>query len=82
MATQKTRACRPGCFLWSFHNEDNLVLTRQDYADPGASEVFARLKRSPDPFVARLAERLIDCCSVSVGEVPDLETVLEKIPPT
>ena len=68
--------------LWTFHNEDNLVLTRQDYADPGASEVFARLKRSPDPFVARLAERLIDCCGVSVGEVPDLETVLEKIPPS
>ena len=71
-------AADPG--LWAFHNEDNLVLTRQDYADPGASEAFARLKGSPDPLVARLVERLIDCCSVPVGEVPDLETVLEGIP--
>ncbi len=66
--------------LWAFHNEDNLVLTRGDYADPAGSELFARLKRSPDPLVARLAERLIDCCGVSVGGVPDLETVPEEIP--
>ena len=71
-------AADPG--LWAFHNEDNLVLTRQDYAEPGSSELFARLKGSPDPLVARLTERLIDCCGVPVAQVPDLETVLEGIP--
>ena len=71
-------AADPG--LWAFHNEDNLVLTRQDYADPGASQAIARLRGSPDPLVSRLTDRLIDCCGVPVGQVPDLETVLEEIP--
>ena len=73
-------AADPG--LWDFHNEDNLVLTRTDYADPGSSEVFGRLKASPDPTVVKLAERLGEYCSVPVEKVPDLETVLGDIPPS
>ena len=73
-------ASDPG--LWAYHNEDNLILTRNDYADPGSSEVFDRLKSSPEVAVARLAERLEEYCALPVERVPDLETVLQDIPPS
>ena len=66
--------------LWSFFNDDNLIFTRDDYADPKRSETFNRLKNSPDPTVARLTERLEECCALPVAEVPDLETILQGIP--
>ena len=66
--------------LWSFFNDDNLIFTRGDYADPKHSEIFNLLKRSPDPTVARLTERLEECCALPVAEVPDLETILHDIP--
>ena len=68
--------------LWEFNDEDNLILTRNDYADPGSSEVFRLLKRSPDPAVARLAESLEEYCGLPLEEVPDLETVLQDVPPS
>ena len=40
-------ASDPG--LWDFHDEDNLLFTRRDYADPRGSEVFGRLKKSDEP---------------------------------
>ena len=64
-------AADPG--LWSFHNEDNLILTQNDYADPGGSELFKRLKNSPDPTVAKLAGSLEKYCALPVEQVPDLE---------
>ncbi len=73
-------ASDPG--LWDFHDEDNLLFTRRDYADPGGSEVFGRLKSSDDQGVARLAERLEEYCALPVERVPDLETVLQDIPPS
>ncbi len=73
-------AADPG--LWDFHDEDNLILTRKDYADPGSSEVLGRLKRSPDQAVARLAERLEGYCALPLEKVPDLEAVLQDIPPS
>ena len=73
-------ASDPG--LWDFHDEDNLIFTRNDYADPSQSELFGRLKRSPDQAVARLAERLEEYCALPVEKVPDLETVLQGIPPS
>ncbi len=72
-------ASDPG--LWRFNNEDNLIFTRSDYADPRASELFARLRNSPDRFVAALAERLEACCALPVEQVPDLETILHGMPP-
>ena len=73
-------ASDPG--LWDFHDEDNLLFTRRDYADPRGSEVFGRLKSSDDRAVARLAERLEEYCALPVEKVPDLETVLQDIPPS
>ena len=66
--------------LWSFNNDDNLVFTRSDFADPGSSEIFVRLKGSSDPAVVKLSERLEECCRLPVDRVPDLETILRDIP--
>ena len=73
-------ASDPG--LWAFFNDDNLILTRNDYADPGKSPIFDLLKKSPDQTVAKLAERLEECCTLPVEKVPDLETILHGIPST
>ena len=67
--------------VWSFFNEDNLIFTRDDYADPKGSEIFRRLKISPDPVVVSLIKGLEECCSLPVMEVPDLETILHGLPP-
>ena len=66
--------------LWDFYNDDNLIFTRSDYADPGDSEVFHRLKSSGDATVAKLSESLEECCRMPVEDVPDLETILRGIP--
>ena len=73
-------ASDPG--LWAFYNDDNLIFTRNDYADPGKSPLFDLLKKSPDQTVAKLTERLGECCALPVKDVPDLETVLHAIPPS
>ena len=65
--------------LWDFYNGDNLLFTRDDYLAPARSELFARLRRSPDQTVARLAERLEECCALPVQDVPDLESVLNSL---
>ena len=66
--------------LWSFYNDDNLIFTRNDFADPGQSPLFDLLKKSHDQTVAKLAERLEECCALPVEKVPDLETILHDIP--
>ena len=71
-------ASDPG--LWTFYNDDNLIFTRNDYADPGKSPLFDLLKKSYDPTVAKLTERLEECCALPVKDVPDLETILQGIP--
>ena len=73
-------ASDPG--LWSFYNDDNLIFTKDDYADPGKSALFNLLKKSSDQTVAKLTERLEECCALPVKDVPDLETVLHGIPPS
>ena len=73
-------ASDPG--LWSFYNDDNLIFTKDDYADPGKSALFNLLKKSSDQTVAKLAERLEECCVLPVKDVPDLETVLHGVPPS
>ena len=61
--------------LWAFYNEDNLILTQNDYSAPGSSEVFKRLKSSPDPTVKTLTGRLEEYCALPVKDVPDLEAI-------
>ena len=54
--------------LWSFYNDDNLIFTRNDYADPGKSPLFDLLKKSPDQTVSKLTERLGRVLHASRGE--------------
>ncbi len=69
--------------LWTFYNDDNLIFTGKDYADPGNSAVFDRLKKSRDPAVVKLTERLEEYCALPrVADVPDLETILQDVPPS
>ena len=63
--------------LWTdFYNQENLILTKADFADPSLSECFKALKNSPDDTVRRLAEQLEELCSFPVDQVPDLESIL------
>lgn len=63
--------------LWNvFYNEDNLLFTKSDYADPASSECFRALKGSSDDTVRQLVGYLEDFCHRPVSEVPDLETIL------
>ncbi len=71
-------AADPG--LWSFHNEDNLIFTNRDYANPGASRAFHALRNSPDPTVTKLTEKLQEYCGLPIKQTPDLETILLGVP--
>ncbi|MDE2780940.1 MAG: hypothetical protein OXI91_14870 [Chloroflexota bacterium] len=67
--------------LWkTFHREDNLILTRQDFTNPPRSRCLEALRSSPDPVVAALAERLQHYCTLPVNQVPDLENVIRDLP--
>ena len=71
-------ASDPG--LWSYNNDDNLIFTRGDYADPANSALFQQLKGSSDKAVVMLTERLEEYCALPVPDVPDLETILQGVP--
>lgn len=63
--------------LWErFYNEDNLLLTRQDYATPRESECLQALKESKDAVVRSLAAQLERYCALPVEQVPDLESII------
>ena len=70
-------AADPG--LWSFYNDDNLILTNRDYANPSSSKAFEALKKSPDPAVVELTARLEEFCDAPAEKVPNLEEILQDI---
>lgn len=70
-------AADPG--LWSFYNDDNLILTNRDYEDPSSSKAFGALKKSPDPAVVELTGRLEELCDAPADKVPNLEEILQDI---
>ena len=47
-----------------FYNQENLIFTKDDFADPNSSECFEELKRIREANVSELAEYLGDLCSV------------------
>ncbi len=67
--------------LWGrFNNDDNLILKKSDYTDPANSECFRVLKNSANDTVRHLAGYLEECCSLSVEQVPDLESIVGDAP--
>ncbi len=67
--------------LWqTFYTQDNLIFTKNDYADPANSRCFRALKASPDASVRYLAGFLERCCSMPVDQIPDLEETLSNAP--
>ncbi len=73
-------AADPGLFN-KFYNDDNLLFTKADYADPFNSECFRILKNNnPDDAVRHLAEELERLCNVDVDRVPELKELLDQAP--
>ena len=69
--------------LWSeFYNQENLIFTKDDFAEPEDSKCFKALRSIRDGNVAELAIYLADLCSRPVEQVPDLESILQGVPPT
>ena len=69
--------------LWSeFYNQENLILTKDDFAAPDDSKCFKALRNIRDANVAELATYLAEFCSRPVEQVPDLESILQGVPPT
>ena len=69
--------------LWSkFYNQENLIFTKDDFAAPEDSKCFEELRNIRDANVAELATYLAELCYRPVEQVPDLESVLQGVPPT
>ncbi len=63
--------------LWArFHNQNNLILTRQDFLEPGRSPCLQALHRSPDEEVRYLTAQLEKYCALDVAETPTLEAIV------
>ena len=60
--------------LWrQFNNYDNILFSREDFANPSQSKVFAKLFQLPDGEIVRKARALCQACTDSVDKVPDIE---------
>ena len=67
--------------LWRrFYTQENLLLSKADYAAPDNSECFKSMRGSPDTTVRYLAGYLEECCAMPVDQVPELESILHGVP--
>ena len=62
-----------------FYNQDNLILTKEDFEEPSNSECFLALKNSQNPIVCRLTSYLAEYCDLPVDQVPDLEIIMRAV---
>lgn len=68
--------------LWRrYHNGENLLFTRQDFEQPGQSELFRRLTRHADRQVGHLARDLEARCAGKVGRSWIPRLTLRQTPP-
>ncbi len=66
--------------LWDrFYNQENMLFTREDFANPANSDCFKALKSSPDANVAELTAVLEGLCFQPVDQVPTLEEALRGV---
>ena len=63
-------AAEPDLFQ-KFYTGDNLIFLSADFKAPMQSPLLGRLKKSPDPLVAQLAELIEKSCIGPVEAVPD-----------
>ena len=65
--------------LWDrFHNGDNLLFTRKDLENPGATPLWSALAGCPDPTVRKLTTELRRYCLLPVAQAPSLGQVLGR----
>jgi len=62
--------------LWREHHDENLLFTRADFQDPGASELFRKV-RETGPEQARLADALAAAAAGHPAETPWLLDLVE-----
>ena len=68
--------------LWTtFHSGENLILTRADFAAPGATPVWGRLLSSPDQDVPPLTQVLERACAGPPAATPDLGGAVRQAQP-
>ena len=64
--------------LWKHYNDDNLIFTKNDFAQPKSSELFQTLKSNGDATIRNLAALLESYCARPVAETPTLEIALQS----
>lgn len=73
-------ALRTDPSLWTFHTGENLLFKADDFAQPGRTPLWSRFQASGDAEVRRLTAALEASCREPVTAVPDLETVIQRLP--
>lgn len=68
--------------LWKFHNQDNLIFTRQDFLSPQTSPAINQTARSPDPDVRNLADTLTRILAQSPDAAPSIDQLATAQPGT
>lgn len=58
------------------HQYDKLLIRKEDFQDPSASELFQTLRQSPDTEIKRLVDSLVDLHRGDMRHVPALRDVL------
>ncbi|MDX1952444.1 MAG: AarF/UbiB family protein [Verrucomicrobiota bacterium] len=66
--------------LWKeFYTGDNLLFLSGDYRNAQNSKIFARLAKSPDEKVQKLAALLQQCCLRPIAQVPWFEETIAAL---
>ena len=66
--------------LWKFHNQDNLIFTRQDFLSPQTSPAINQTARSPDPDVRNLADTLARILAQNPDDAPSIDRLATARP--
>ena len=68
--------------LWGkFDTGENLLFSATDFKSPGHSPLFQQLRRSPDPAVKTLADRIARACDGTPAGTPDFKRLVDTLPP-
>ena len=67
--------------LWDAYNDEdaNLIFTAEDYGNPGRTDIWARLRSSPENAVRALTDVLAEMCVTPIEHLPSLGEVLKRL---